>query len=86
MTDIFAHQARSQNDPATLVFDVVPDDASDLSHVTTAISVATPGTVRVTTLGGTTSDLTIYAGQAFPVRATRVWLTGTTATGITGLV
>ena len=86
MTDVFGHQARSLGDPATTVFDIIPDDNTDLSRVTTALSVATPGTVRLTTADGTTADLTIHPGQPFWIRALRVWDTGTTATGIKGLV
>ncbi len=86
MSDAFSGQSRSMNDPAVTVFDILPDDATDLPQVTTALNVASPGTVRVTTVDGSTSDLSIHPGQAFPLRATRVWLTGTTATGIRGLV
>jgi len=86
MTDAFAHQTRSPGDPAVTVFDIIPDDAADLAQVTAGINVATPGTVRVTTADGAVGDITVHPGHAFPVRARRVWLTGTTATGIRGLV
>ena len=46
---------------------------------------AQTGTVRVVTAGGDTADIYIAAGIAFPVRATRVMATGTTATGICGM-
>ena len=85
MSDAFANRVRAPLDPAVTVFTIDPSDSADLAHVTTALNVATPGTVRITTVGGTTDDITIQPGQAFPVRATRVWLTGTTATGIRGL-
>ena len=86
MTDFFSNQARSTSDPATMIFDITPDDGNDLPHVTTALNVATPGKVRVTVLDGSTSDLTIQPGHPFAIRVTRVWLTGTTATGVRGLV
>lgn len=73
------------SDPATTIFDITPDDGADLATVTTAINVATPGTIRVTTIDGTTADLTVIRGEIFPIRARRVWQTGTTATGICGL-
>jgi len=41
--------------------------------------------VQVTTSGGSVASVYIAAGTAFPVRATRVWATGTTASGITAL-
>ena len=49
MPDAFATQRRRPSDPATFVFDITPDDANDLAHVTTALNVHTPGLVRVTT-------------------------------------
>lgn len=85
MSDAFSGYARSMNDPAITVFDIAPDDATDLAQVTIALNVASPGTVRVTTADGSISDLSIYPGHAFPLRVRRVWLTGTTATGIVGL-
>ncbi len=85
MSDAFASHARSQADPAVSIFDITPDDNADLSHVTTALNVLSPGTVRVTMSDGSIGDLSIHPGQAFPVRVRRIWLTGTTATGIRGL-
>lgn len=86
MTDSFANRMRSPGDPAVSVFDITPNDSADLPQATVALNVATPGTVRVTSLNGSISDLTIMPGVAFPIRATRVWHSGTTATGIRGLV
>lgn len=85
MSDTFGTRHRRATDPAIVVFDITPSDSADLAHVTTSLNVATPGTVRVTTADGSVADLTIFPGNAFPVRATRVWLTGTSATGIRGL-
>ena len=76
---------RRPADPAITLFDITPDDSADLAHVTTALNVATPGTVRVTTIDGSTTDVNIHPGHAFPIRAQRVWQTGTSATGIRGL-
>lgn len=85
MSDAFLGRMRSPQDPAISVFDIVPDDGTDLAQVTTALNVATPGTIRVTTIDGSTGDVSLTPGIAFPIRARRVWLTGTTATGIKGL-
>ena len=85
MPDSFANRHRTPTDPAVTVFEITPDDGVDLIRATIVLNVAHPGTVRVTTLDGTTSDVVIHPGHAFPIRATRVWLTGTTATGIRGL-
>lgn len=86
MSDVFANRHRRPGDPAIAVFEITPDDGADLAQVTLALNVATPGTVRVTTLDGSTSDVSIHPGRAFPIRARRVWATGTTATGLRGLV
>lgn len=85
MADMFQSQARSPGDPATRIFDVTPDDASDLPYVTVALNVASPGTVRVTTADGGVGEVSIHPGHAFALRVRRVWQTGTTATGIRGL-
>lgn len=86
MPDTFAGRTRRLTDPAVSVFDITPDDGTDLAQVTTALAVTTPGTVRVTALDGSTADLVLHPGQPFPIRARRVWQTGTTATGLRGLV
>jgi hypothetical protein len=83
--DKFSGFSASPDDPASSVHAVTPDDATDLPNVTVALNVDTPGTVRVTTLAGDIVDLTITAGIAFPVRVSRIWQTGTTATGIRAL-
>lgn len=79
------NQTKSMADPSTSAFNIMPDDGVDLSVVTTGLNVATPGTVRLTTSDGSDITVTIAPGAVFPIRATRVWLTGTTATGIVGL-
>ena len=85
MTDAFLGRMRNPQEPAISVFEIIPDDNVDLTHVTTAINVATPGTVRITAADGTVGDVSLVPGHVFPVRARRVWLSGTTATGISGL-
>lgn len=85
MNDAFATRTRRPTDPAVGVFPITPDDNADLPQTTLAINVATPGTLRVTMLDGSTGVLHVAPGQAFPVRVRRVWQSGTTATGILGL-
>lgn len=82
----FPVRHRRPSDPAVRVFEISPDDSTDLPEIVTALNVATPGTVRVTTVDGTTSDISIRPGQPFPIHARRVWMTGTTATGLRGLL
>ncbi len=83
MSDPFANHAISLESPATLLVPVIPSDSTNLLQPSRALNVATSGTVRVTTTGGTTATVYIAAGIGFPVRAARIWATGTTATGIT---
>lgn len=86
MSNAFANRTRRPGDPAETIFEITPDDGADLSRITTALNVATPGTVRLTLADGSVSDVSIAPGLAFPVRARRIWATGTSATGIRGLV
>lgn len=85
MPDAYSLRTRRPADPAVSLVEVTPDDAADLPRVSLALNVATAGRVRVTTLDGSVSDVTIEPGHAFPLRVRRVWSTGTTATGIRAL-
>jgi hypothetical protein len=85
MNDAFKDFQGGLQSPATHLHAVTPSDTEDLSAASRAINVSAAGEVRITTVGGTTETVYIAAGIAFPVRARRVWLTGTTATGIVSL-
>ena len=82
MTDPFEGFQAGLESPALHLVEVTPDDAADLTLVSRAINVAESGSVRLTTVSGETGDVFIAAGTAFPIRARRIWATGTTATGI----
>lgn len=72
--------------PATTsLSEITPDDAADLAEITSALNVGTPGQVRVTMQDGTIGDVFVSAGVVFPLRAARVWATGTTASDIRAL-
>lgn len=86
MASDFANRHRRPTDPAIRVLEITPDDGADLEQTVSALNVTTPGTVRVTTEDGSTSDVMVHPGTAFPIRVRRVWQTGTTATGLRGLV
>jgi len=85
MADAFAQYQVGLESPAVRASNVTPSDSVDLAEASRAINVATSGTVRVTTIGGTTATLYVTAGSAFPVRVLRIWATGTTATNIVAL-
>ncbi|WP_300064223.1 hypothetical protein [uncultured Roseobacter sp.] len=85
MTDAFASYQTGLESPAIRVVPVTPSDTQDLPEASRAINVATSGTLRVTTVGGTTTNIYVAAGIAFPIRVSRIWNTATTATGIVAL-
>lgn len=85
MSDIFDDYQPGLESPASHAVAVSPDDGTDLARVSRALNVAEGGAVRVTTLGGEDATVFIAAGITFPLRVSRVWATGTTATGIVAL-
>jgi hypothetical protein len=85
MADVFANHVTGLESPATRLLAVVPSDGSDLAFVSRALNVSGSGLIRVTTAGGDIATVHVAAGTAFPIRATRVWQTGTTATGIVAM-
>lgn len=82
MTDTFSSFQQSLESPATQVLNIVPSDTDDIAYTSRAINVGSEGYVRITTLGGDIATVFMSAGGAFPVRATRIWATGTTASDI----
>jgi hypothetical protein len=85
MADAFANYTPGLESPATHLTEIVPNDTQDLAQTTRALNVGTTGVVRVTTMGGETASIYIAAGIAFPLRVTRIWATGTTATNIVSM-
>ncbi|WP_136443999.1 spike base protein, RCAP_Rcc01079 family [Pacificoceanicola onchidii] len=85
MSDYFSKYSRSITSPPFGGYAISPDDATDLSTVTRALNVGIAGAVRATLLDGSVVTLNLAAGTVFPMRATRVWATGTTAGDIVGL-
>ena len=72
--------------PATRGFAISPGDGSDVTYATRAVWVGGAGDLKVTMLGGDTITLVgVPAGCLIPIRVSRVWSTGTTATSIVGL-
>lgn len=85
MKDIFASFSPSLESPASHILEVTPSDTEDLPVASRALNVASEGIVRVTTVGGDTANVSVVAGVPFPIRCTRVWASGTTASGIVAL-
>lgn len=86
MADKFSSYTESLESPPSELIVVTPDDGQDLAFASRGINVAQSGTVRITSVTGSTATITVAAGIVFPVRATRIWATGTTATGIVALL
>jgi len=81
MTDTFKNHLAGLRDPIESATEVTPDDSTDLSVVSRAIYVGVPGNLRVTLLDQ--SIVNFDAGQGWhPIRVSRVWATGTTASAI----
>lgn len=62
---------------------VTPNDSTNLTNETRALYVGTAGNVKITTVGGDAVTLpNLAAGVWHPIRAARVWSTGTTASDV----
>lgn len=85
MSDSFSSHQPGLESPAMSIASVTPSDAADLSWATRAISVSGGGIVRLTTVSGDEGSIFVAAGVPFPIRARRIWASGTTATGIVAL-
>lgn len=84
MADKFALTGRGMLDPWSYAEAVTPSDTVDLSGTARGLYIGTGGDVRLL-LEGNTAPVTFVAvpsGSLMPVRATRVYATGTTADDI----
>lgn len=87
MSDKFSNHQSSLNAPATSAFEILPDDVNPLPNVTRAIYVGGAGNLAITMLDGQTLTLeAVQPGAIYPLRCTHVRATGTTATGLAGLL
>lgn len=81
--DNFPPPFRGIGDPITRAAAVTPSDGSDLDFVSRVLWVGTGGDLKVT-LSGVVDPVT-FPGLTVgwhPIRATRIWASGTTASGI----
>jgi hypothetical protein len=80
----------AQTDPASNIFAITASDTvSDPNGPFRGIIITVAGAVKITTPDG--SDVVLPSGllavsTVYPIHVMRVWSTGTTATGIYGLV
>lgn len=87
MTDRFAHTAGSLSSPATHAFAITPADGDDLPETTRAIYVGAGGAIALRMQSGAVVTMAgVPQGTLLPLRADRILATGTTASGLVGLV
>lgn len=87
ISDQFNDHAAGLSSPVQGGFDITPADGTDLSTVTRALMVSGAGDAAVTLKNGDTLVLPgLTPGVIYPIRARQVAATGTTATGIKGLI
>ena len=83
----FQTYSQSVTAPAVDAFPITPDDDTDLTQTVRAIYVGNAGDVSLVTAGGSTVTFAGLTGSmVLPVTTSRVRASGTTATGIVGLV
>lgn len=81
MSDAFQTLASGLDSPGFYAVEITPSDASNLVNFSRALWVGGGGNVRVTMIGGqTVTFANVAQGTLLPIRVSRVWATGTTAT------
>lgn len=82
MKDFHPYQRASLTSPAVRARHITPSDTEDLPFISRAIAVTEDGMVRILTQAFDDVTIVIAAGAPFPIRARRIFDTGTTASGI----
>jgi len=85
-SDAYSRKKFDMGMPATNAVAVTPSDSVDLSYVSRAVYVGASGNVKVVMAdSGTVTFVGVPAGATLPIRVSRIWSTGTTATNIIAL-
>lgn len=78
--DDFQTLSTSLTSPADRFVSITPNDALDLVRATRGIYIGTSGDVRITdAFSNIVTFKNLVAGVVHPIRAHRIWATGTTA-------
>lgn len=86
MADQFNTHESGLESPAKGAAAITPNDGADLATAARGIYVGVGGHIKVTTVGGQEVTFTsVPQGAVLPVRAARVWSTGTTASSLIAL-
>ena len=64
---------------------VTPSDSADLAYVTRSLWIGAQGTLKVTMLGGGDVTFNVSQHMELPIRVTRIWSTGTSASDVVAL-
>lgn len=81
-----ANDHESLSSPKGGAFSITPNDSADLAIGATAIYIGSDGNITVdTSFGDTVAFVGVLSGTVLPVRARRVYSTGTTASNLVGL-
>lgn len=80
----FSKFAKNQNSPAVGAFPIVPSDTVDLPFKIRGVTIGGAGTIRYANLDGEICNTNTLAPGDKDFFATRIYATGTTATGMTG--
>lgn len=84
--DIFETRGRDLDSPIENAFAVSPNNSTDLTAVTRGVYVGVSGDLKVdTSQGDTVTFVALASGVIHPIRAKRIYATGTTATNIVGV-
>jgi hypothetical protein len=87
MSDRFASHTPSLTGPASTGFPITPDDTMALPETTRALYVGGGGSLAVEMASGAVLTFEgVTDGMLLPLRVSRVRASGTTASGIIGLV
>lgn len=80
MADDFEGYQPGLDSPASRIFAITPDDATDLPHVTRGLHFNTGGAAVVVDKHGNQTSFVGAGGVTYPLRVVRVLATGTGAT------
>ena len=86
MPDPFKSMARPLNGPAIGSINVTPSDGTNLATPIRAITLAVGGTLAWINSDGLSQATAALPAGTYPLLATRILATGTTATGLTGWI
>lgn len=83
----YKDQTTGLSDPPANAVAVTPNNGADLSEVSRFLMVAVGGNITVDMYGTGTNVLlpALVAGRMYPIRVSKIYATGTTATGIVSL-